>query len=216
MSWRGGLLRILVLVILCVVSRILLWLLVVVSARSVALAVTWSAVTAVARSRTVTRLGRAISSVLRRGDVGLPDFGTTPRGNVRAAGSDVVACRASPRLRVASGTLSTLSQFCHQARVLRVEPTLQHGWRGLLSSVRIPVDGTVTSHVASTSANAADDVRCEVTLFGAVILTVAYTTAVLTDLVFIVTKSTVESSQLAKLVALMVVLTFWGGSRLQQ
>ena len=83
-----------------------------------------------------------------------------------------------------------------------------------MSSIRIPVDGTVASHVTSTSANTTDDVCCEVTLFGAVILTVAYTTAILTDLVFVVTKSAVECSQLAKLVTFVVVLSFWCGSRL--
>ena len=61
----------------------------------------------------------------------------------------------------------------------------------MVSSVRIPVNGTITSHMACTSADTANDVRCEVTLFGAVILPVTHATAILTDLVFIVTESTV-------------------------
>ena len=77
-----------------------------------------------------------------------------------------------------------------------------------MSGIRVPVDSTVTSHVSRASTDAADNVGCEVTLFGAVILTVAYTTAVLTNLVFVVAKSTIERSQLAKLVTLVIVLAF--------
>lgn len=85
----------------------------------------------------------------------------------------------------------------------------------MVGSVRIPVNGTITSHVTGTTADAADDVRCEVTLFGTVILTVANATAILTDLVFIVTKSTVQCGKLSKLVALVVVLAFRRRSSLE-
>lgn len=60
--------------------------------------------------------------------------------------------------------------------------------------VRVPVDSAVTSHVTSTTTNAADDVRGEVALFWAVVLPVTDASAVLADLVLVVTKRTVQSS----------------------
>ena len=77
----------------------------------------------------------------------------------------------------------------------------------MLDSVRIPVNCTVTSHVACASADTADNVRCEVTLFGAVVLAMANITTVLANLILIVTKSTVKGGEFAELVALVVILT---------
>jgi hypothetical protein len=85
----------------------------------------------------------------------------------------------------------------------------------MMGHVRILVDSAVTSHVTGTTADAANDVRCEVTLFRAVILSVANSTAVLTDLVFIVTKSTVQSGKFSKLITLVIVLAFRGRSSLE-
>jgi hypothetical protein len=85
----------------------------------------------------------------------------------------------------------------------------------MMGHVRILVNSAVTSHVTGTTANAANDVRCEVTLFRAVILSVANSTAVLTDLVFIVTKGTVQSGKFSKLITLVIVLAFRGRSSLE-
>lgn len=49
--------------------------------------------------------------------------------------------------------------------------------------------------MTSTTTNAADDVGGEVALLGAFIFTVTNATAVLTYLIFVVTKSTYESVQ---------------------
>jgi hypothetical protein len=64
--------------------------------------------------------------------------------------------------------------------------------------------------VTSTSANPTNDIGSKVALFWAVILSMTYTTAILTNLVFIVSESTVESCQLAKLISFMIVLPFRG------
>jgi uncharacterized membrane protein len=71
--------------------------------------------------------------------------------------------------------------------------------------------GTITSHVTSIATNTTDDVGGEVALLGAVVLAVTNLTTVLASLVLIVTKSTVEGSQLTKLVALEFVLTLRDG-----
>lgn len=68
--------------------------------------------------------------------------------------------------------------------------------------------------MASIAAGAANDVRSKVTLLGTVIFTVTDTTAVLANLIFVVAERTVQRSKFAKLVALVVVLTFGGGSSL--
>ena len=78
-----------------------------------------------------------------------------------------------------------------------------------MRSVRVPVHGTVASHVSCTTTDSADDVCCEVSLFRAVVLAVADSTTILTDLVLVVTEGTVQCSEFAKLVALVIVLTFW-------
>ena len=86
----------------------------------------------------------------------------------------------------------------------------------MLNSVRIPVNCTVTSHMACTSTDAADDVRCEVTLFGAVVLPVANIATILADLVLVIAKRTVERSEFSELIAFMVVLSFGSRSRLRK
>lgn len=84
----------------------------------------------------------------------------------------------------------------------------------MLDSVRVPVNSTITGHMASTSADTADDVRCEVTLFGTIVLAVTDIAAVLADLIFVVAKCTVEGGEFPKLVTFVIILTFGSGCRL--
>ena len=81
----------------------------------------------------------------------------------------------------------------------------------MLDSVRIPVDLTISSHMSCATADTADDVGGEVTLLRAVVLAVTDTTAILADLIFVITKSTIKSGKFTELVTLVIVLTF--GSR---
>jgi hypothetical protein len=60
--------------------------------------------------------------------------------------------------------------------------------------------------VSSAATHTANDVSSEVTLLGAVVFAVADATTILADLVFVVTKRTIECCQLAKLVPLVVIL----------
>jgi len=83
-------------------------------------------------------------------------------------------------------------------------------------SCGILVDVAIAGHVASTSANSTNDVSSKVALFRAVIFPVANTTAVLADLVFVVTESTIESRKFSKLVAFVIVLPFGGRSSLKK
>jgi hypothetical protein len=62
--------------------------------------------------------------------------------------------------------------------------------------------------VSSAATHTANDVSSEVTLLRAVVFAVADATTILADLVLVVTKRTVESRQLTKLVALVVILAF--------
>ena len=62
--------------------------------------------------------------------------------------------------------------------------------------------------------NTADDARGEVLLLRAIILAVTNFTTVLTGLVLVIAKGTVEGSKLAQLVALELVLAFGDGSSL--
>lgn len=165
-------------------------------------------------------LRRPIALVLRW-VVRLPNLWTTPGRNVRAACRDVVSCTStSPRTTstISAWPLSTLTKLCHQASVFRVKASFGQtsGWardrrRG---SVGIPVNLTVACHVPSASAHTTDDVSSEVALFGAVIFAMTKTTTVLTNLVLIVTKGTIQRGQLAELIALVIVLTFGSGSGL--
>jgi len=66
--------------------------------------------------------------------------------------------------------------------------------------------------MAGIATGAANDVGSKVALLGTVIFTVTDTSAVLANLIFVVAKRTVQRSKFAELVALVVVLTFRGGS----
>lgn len=84
-----------------------------------------------------------------------------------------------------------------------------------MNSIGIPVNSAVTGHVPSASADAADDVRCEVTLLGTVILAVTNSPTILTNLILVVTKGSVKSCKLAQLVSLVIVLALGCGSSLK-
>jgi hypothetical protein len=68
--------------------------------------------------------------------------------------------------------------------------------------------------VSGAPADTADDVSSKVALLRALILPVTDVAAVLTDLVLVVSKGSVESSKLAKLIAFVIVLAFRCGSGL--
>lgn len=151
----------------------------------------------------------------------LPHLWPAPRRNVGAASCDVVArSSATPRTPSAISTrsLSSLPEFSHQTGILGVETSFGHGARRAgrgRRSIRIPVNLAVTRHVAGATAHTTDDISSEVALFRAIIFTMTKATAILTDLIFVITKGTIQSGKLAELVALVIVLSFWGGGRLQ-
>ena len=64
------------------------------------------------------------------------------------------------------------------------------------------------------SADTADDVRCEVTLLGTVVLAMANITTVLADLVLVVAERTVKRGKLPELVTFVIILAFGGGCSL--
>ena len=70
--------------------------------------------------------------------------------------------------------------------------------------------------MASASANSANDVRGKVALLRAVVLAMADATTILANLVFVVTKCSIQRCKLTELVALMVVLPFWSRRRLDK
>jgi hypothetical protein len=65
--------------------------------------------------------------------------------------------------------------------------------------------------MTSAATNSANDVRGKVALLGTFVFTVTNATAVLTYLILIVTKSTIQSRKLAQLVPLVLVLAFRRG-----
>lgn len=69
--------------------------------------------------------------------------------------------------------------------------------------------------MSSVTADTADDVGCEVLRLWTIVLSVPDLTAVLTGLVFVVTKGTVECSELSQLVSLEFVLSFGDGGSLE-
>ena len=69
--------------------------------------------------------------------------------------------------------------------------------------------------MASVATGAANNIGSKVALLGTVIFAVTDTTAVLANLIFVVAKRTVQRSKFAKLIALVIVLTFRGGSSLE-
>lgn len=212
-------LRVLALVVLGVVSRIVLPLGIVALSAIALLSVLATILATVASSSSaIAALRWAITVVgLRRRDVGLPNFGSPPWRNIGTARCNIVSCRAGPRLATFSaGAFAAFAKFRHQASVLGVETAFHRGGRSMLDSVRIPVNCAVTSHVACASADTADDVRCEVTLFWAVVLAMANITTVLADLILVVAKRSVESGELPKLVSFVIILTFGGRGGLQK
>lgn len=68
--------------------------------------------------------------------------------------------------------------------------------------------------MAGVATHSADDAGSEVLLLGAVVLAVSYLATVLASLVFIVTQSSVQSSELSELVTLQFVLALGDGSSL--
>lgn len=62
--------------------------------------------------------------------------------------------------------------------------------------------------MTSVSTDTTDDVGGEVLLLGAVVLAVADLATVLTSLILVITKGTVQGSKLTKLVTLQLVLAF--------
>ena len=128
----------------------------------------------------------------------LPNLGAAPWRNARAASSDIVSSPSSPWCppTVSARPCPRLPQLRHQAGVLGVEAALDHVRVGATPTsdvccVRVPVDGAVASHVSSTAADTTYDVRCKVTLLGAVVFAMANATTVLANLVLVVAESTV-------------------------
>lgn len=75
--------------------------------------------------------------------------------------------------------------------------------------------GTVASHVTSLATDATDDAGREVLLLRAIVLAMTNLSTVLTGLVLVVAKGTVEGGELSELVALEFVLTFGDGCSLK-
>lgn len=73
---------------------------------------------------------------------------------------------------------------------------------------------TVAGHVAGVATHSADDAGGEILLLRAVVLAVSYLATVLASLVFIVTQSSIQSSELTELVTLQFVLALGDGSSL--
>jgi hypothetical protein len=65
--------------------------------------------------------------------------------------------------------------------------------------------------MSGTAANTTNDVSSEVPLLRTVVFAVTHTATILADLVFVVTEGTVESGEFPKLIAFMIILTFWSG-----
>jgi hypothetical protein len=76
--------------------------------------------------------------------------------------------------------------------------------------------GAIPSHMAGISTGTADDVRREVGLLWTVVLAVTDLTTVLTSLVLIITKRTVERGKLSKLISLELILAFGDRGGLQR
>jgi len=68
--------------------------------------------------------------------------------------------------------------------------------------------------VSGTPADTADDVSSKVALLRTLILPVTDVAAILTDLVLIVSESSIESGKFAELIAFVIVLAFGCGSGL--
>lgn len=141
----------------------------------------------------------------------MPHLRTTPGRNVGSTASDTSP--TSPRL--ARARSCGLAKFCHKTGVFRVE-VASVGLRGTRRCVRVRFYRAVSRHMSRTSANTTDDVSCKVFLFWAIIFPMTNSPTVLADLVFIVTKCTIQCSKFTKLVTFVVVLPFWGRCRLRK
>lgn len=160
---------------------------------------------------TTTTATSSTSLGVRRSSA-LPHLRAPPRGDVRSSTRDVSRARPRQPSAIPTRTLARLAKFSQEASVFGVETTLRHVGvaSGDVHCVRVPVDGTITGHVAGTTADTADDVRGKVALFWTVVLPVTDTSTVLANLVLVVTERTVQSSKFTKLVALVIILTFGG------
>jgi hypothetical protein len=69
--------------------------------------------------------------------------------------------------------------------------------------------------VTCATTDTTDDVSCEVALLWTVIFSVTKTATILTDLVLVITKGTVQCRKLAQLVTLVVVLALGSGGSLR-
>lgn len=68
--------------------------------------------------------------------------------------------------------------------------------------------------MSGAPADTTDDISSEVALLRALILPVADVTTILTNLVLIISKGSIESGKFAKLIAFVIILAFWRGSGL--
>lgn len=218
-----GLLSVLILVVLCIIGRIILRLWVVTLSASggggtialLSIGLTAAAVASAAVTRcTITRRTVAIGGLLGCGDVALPYFWSSPGRNIGPACGNVMSC--GPWFRAVSARpFTAFPKLGHQASVFGVEATFQRRGRGILDSVRIPVNCTVTSHMTGATTDTADNVRCEITLLGTVVLAVTNAAAVLANLVLVIAKRTVKRGEFTELIALVVILPFGSRSSLE-
>lgn len=74
--------------------------------------------------------------------------------------------------------------------------------------------GTITSHVASITTDAADDARSKVLSLRTIVLAMADLATVLTSLILVVTEGTIQRSEFSELVTLELVLAFGDGCSL--
>jgi hypothetical protein len=70
--------------------------------------------------------------------------------------------------------------------------------------------------MSSTAANTTNDVSSKVLLFRAIVFAMTNSTAILANLILVITKSTVQGCKFPKLVAFMIVLAFRCGCCLQE
>lgn len=185
----------------------------VVAAVSCLTAVTGVTTTSAAAGVTALRGTIALVPILLRVECRLPHLGTAPRWNIGPSTAEFVRCATKAGPAAVSATASGFAQLCHEGRIFSVEVGLS---KLAGRSVRVRLDSTVTRHMPSAAANAADDVGGEVALLWTVIFAMTESSAVLADLILVVTQGTVQRREFTKLVALVIVLTFRGGSGLKR
>lgn len=148
----------------------------------------------------------------------LPHLRTTPRRNICTGPDDIISDAAPPLALATVSSSSTLSQLRHKTRILGIKASARSRWGGSkllrhLTRRRIGVrlHCAVASHMTGTTTDTTNNIGSKVALLGAVIFTMAYTTAVLTYLIFVVPECAVQCRQFSQLIAFVIVLTF--GSR---